>query len=127
MIYFSKSSMGFFDSNGLAKIPKDAVKITNKYHEELLIGQSSGKVIDVDEKGFPILIENPGPSIEYLETQVKRTRDKLLSSCDYIIMPDYPLEDKTPWLEYRQLLRDITEQSGYPTEVVWPEKPDKRY
>lgn len=28
------------------------------------------------------------------------------------------------WQDYRQSLRDITNQSGYPTEVVWPTKPE---
>lgn len=27
------------------------------------------------------------------------------------------------WQEYRQALRDVTEQAGYPAEVVWPEPP----
>ncbi|MBQ7435453.1 MAG: phage tail assembly chaperone [Oscillospiraceae bacterium] len=29
------------------------------------------------------------------------------------------------WAEYRQALRDITEQPGFPFEVEWPEKPEK--
>ena len=27
------------------------------------------------------------------------------------------------WQSYRQALRDITAQTGFPTEIVWPEKP----
>ena len=30
---------------------------------------------------------------------------------------------KTKWTEYRQALRDIPEQSGFPNNVVWPIKP----
>jgi hypothetical protein len=28
------------------------------------------------------------------------------------------------WRTYRQALRDITKQSGYPLDVVWPTKPE---
>lgn len=51
--------------------------------------------------------------------EVKALRDSLLSSTDYLVMPDYP----TPpvgIIEYRQALRDITLQEGFPFEIEWP-------
>jgi hypothetical protein len=32
-------------------------------------------------------------------------------------------QDKKLWLSYRQSLRDITKQTGWPTDVVWPKIP----
>lgn len=66
----------------------------------------------------------------YVPTEIKsqriRTdRDMKLKECDYIMMPDYSLTDKSQWEAYRQELRDITEQPGFPDEITWPVKPAK--
>ena len=62
--------------------------------------------------------------IEGLKKQVRAERDLLLKECDYIAMPDYPMADKSAWEKYRQDLRDVTDQSGYPESVDWPVKPE---
>jgi hypothetical protein len=49
-------------------------------------------------------------------------RAKLVAT-DWTQLPDVPLETKQAWAEYRQALRDITSQPGYPTNVVWPTPP----
>lgn len=46
-------------------------------------------------------------------------RDKLLAESDYMAMPDYP-NPPQGLSEYRQKLRDIPEQSGFPFSVKWP-------
>ena len=52
-------------------------------------------------------------------------RDKLLAGTDWTQTDDAPLssEDKESVRKYRQALRDITAQSGFPQEIKWPEKP----
>jgi hypothetical protein len=60
------------------------------------------------------------------EVKAKRIRSKrneALSKTDYLLMPDYPLKDKKKWEEYRQSLRDIPQQTGFPGVVRWPEAP----
>ena len=55
------------------------------------------------------------------EQNVRAHRDMLLIDTDY-----WCLSDRTPTqaqLDYRQALRDITTQSGFPDNVVWPTKP----
>lgn len=52
-----------------------------------------------------------------------RKRAKLLQASDWTQLPDVPLATKEAWATYRQALRDITEQPGYPLEVVWPVAP----
>lgn len=53
---------------------------------------------------------------------VRCTRDSLLDQTDYMVMPDYPMVDKTAVEAYRQALRDITEQSGFPFSIQYPER-----
>lgn len=53
---------------------------------------------------------------------VREERNQKLSDCDWTQLTDSPV-DKQVWENYRQELRDITQQSGFPWEVVWPTKP----
>jgi len=54
------------------------------------------------------------------------TRDALLSQTDWIVIRavDQGTSIPTDWQAYRQALRDITNQSGYPTNIVWPVAPN---
>ena len=69
--------------------------------------------------------EIPAPTDEGLATQIRAKRNNLLSHTDYLMMPDYPISDDKRKLieEYRQALRDIPEQSGFPRTITWPDKP----
>lgn len=54
---------------------------------------------------------------------VKSQRQGLLQQSDWTQLPDVPIATKEAWATYRQALRDITNQPGYPLEVVWPTPP----
>lgn len=56
------------------------------------------------------------------ESEVRQQRNQLLSACDWTQLPDSPA-DKPAWATYRQELRDISSQEGFPWNVVWPEEP----
>jgi hypothetical protein len=58
------------------------------------------------------------------ESLLVKYRNLLLQSSDWTQLPDVPLETKQAWAIYRQALRDITTQQGYPFEVIWPIKPE---
>ena len=55
---------------------------------------------------------------------IRQQRDALLSATDYMMMPDYPMSElaRENLKVYRQALRDIPEQTGFPNSVVWPIK-----
>ena len=53
---------------------------------------------------------------------VRATRDAKLAECDWTQVADAPV-DKAVWATYRQALRDITAQTGFPWTVTYPEKP----
>lgn len=58
-------------------------------------------------------------------SDVLTARNKLLFSTDWTQIPNNPLtsEMQAEWAAYRQELRDIPQQSGYPYNVVWPVAP----
>ena len=53
---------------------------------------------------------------------VRATRDAKLAECDWTQVADAPV-DKAIWATYRQSLRDITTQTGFPWTVEWPDAP----
>ena len=53
---------------------------------------------------------------------VRRQRTEMLKDCDWTQVAD-STEDKTAWATYRQALRDITGQAGFPWTITWPDAP----
>lgn len=58
-----------------------------------------------------------------LADQIRAERDKKLSDSDWTVLPDSPLNIED-WKLYRQQLRDIPQQSGFPLKMNWPPKPE---
>jgi len=58
-------------------------------------------------------------------TQVLAQRNSLLYASDWTQIPGNPLttQIQQEWATYRQSLRDIPTQTGYPFNVVWPTAP----
>ena len=54
--------------------------------------------------------------------EVRAQRNTLLAQTDWTQVEDAPV-DQTAWAAYRQALRDIPQQGGFPTIVTWPVKP----
>jgi len=54
--------------------------------------------------------------------QVRADRNRLLVESDWTQLADSPV-DKTAWATYRQALRDLPQQVGFPSDVTWPVAP----
>ena len=54
---------------------------------------------------------------------VRSDRNQRLKDSDWSQGKDIADAVSQPWAVYRQALRDVPEQAGFPWEVVWPEKP----
>ena len=53
---------------------------------------------------------------------IRTERDIKLTQSDWTQVADAPV-DKASWATYRQALRDIPSQAGFPNEVIWPVEP----
>lgn len=53
------------------------------------------------------------------------SRDRLLAECDWVVVKSLESGQAVPteWATYRQALRDIPQQAGFPTSINWPVKP----
>lgn len=53
---------------------------------------------------------------------IRDQRNTKLSESDWTQVADAPV-DKTTWATYRQALRDVTKQTGFPWTIDWPTQP----
>jgi hypothetical protein len=57
----------------------------------------------------------------------RNERDTRLALCDWRVSADlwatYTDQQRKEWSDYRQALRDVTQQPGWPTDVDWPTEP----
>ena len=62
---------------------------------------------------------------EILARSIRGQRDTLLAQSDYVILPDAPYSEdtQTAYRTYRQVLRDLPAQVGFPNSITWPVKP----
>ena len=56
---------------------------------------------------------------------VRATRDDKLKECDWVVIKNLETNSNIPgaWEVYRQALRDVPSQSGFPWTVTWPDAP----
>ena len=68
----------------------------------------------------------PPITAEQIATEIaalRALRNAKLSQSDWTQLPNSPV-DKAVWEVYRQALRDIPTQSGFPDNVIWPTQPE---
>jgi hypothetical protein len=69
----------------------------------------------------------PPPDTEGEAARVRAQRNTLLVESDVMVLPDrwavMTPEQQTAWATYRQALRDIPDQAGFPWAIVWPVQP----
>lgn len=72
-------------------------------------------------ENIPVVESDPEPVAP--EILVRAKRDGLLLTSDWTQVDDSPV-DKSAWATYRQLLRDVPSQEGFPNTITWPVKPE---
>ena len=65
------------------------------------------------------------PTTEQIANGMREDRDELLAASDWTQTLDAPFTEteKTAWVTYRQALRDLPLQSGFPQNIQWPMSP----
>ena len=66
--------------------------------------------------------------VEFFSKQIREKRNGLLASADVLTQPDrwesYSPAQKKKISTYKQALRDITKQKGFPKDVTFPDMPE---
>lgn len=61
--------------------------------------------------------------VDIITSRVREERNAKLAASDWTQALDIPEATRSAWATYRQTLRDIPAQSGFPDEVTWPTSP----
>lgn len=61
---------------------------------------------------------------DHYAAEATELRNQLLTDSDWSQLPDVPDIIKAAYADYRQALRDLTNQEGYPFEITWPTQPE---
>lgn len=64
--------------------------------------------------------------LEQAQNNIRYRRESLLQETDWVVIMNTEKGTSIPseWEAYRQALRDITTQDGFPYTVTWPTKPE---
>lgn len=91
-----------------------------KYHATV-----NGRVVEMSEEEKAEVDARQVHPVDAEAMRVRQDRNARLAACDWTVLPDAPIayEAIVEWRVYRQALRDITDQQGFPNEVNWPDPP----
>ncbi len=108
--------------NKMRQILQQLVAAEPELYKEVAVNDESGNKIATTVEEIPQPTEEEKRAKK--EAEVRAKRDYLISQTDYLLQPDYPIsaEDLEKVKAYRQALRDIPEQEGFPDNVTWPEE-----
>ena len=68
--------------------------------------------------------EEAAAQFERYELSISFDRNELLAQSDFFNFPDACVANVQDWLVYREKLRDLQEQPGWPKKIIWPERPE---
>jgi hypothetical protein len=89
------------------------------YRAEEVMNQVSDVLLEWNWEIIPLTEEEKVEAVENEERVVRYMRQERLSATDYWMFADTP-EPTQAQLDYRQALRDVPQQSGFPQNIEWP-------
>ena len=128
-MFYSKITTGFYpadlrsDYEKAGAWPVDAVEITDELHAELMAAQAAGLTIQAGPDGLPVATDRQAPTPAQLASVARVTRGALLTASDWTQTRDMADAVASKWAPYRQALRDVTKQAGFPESIDWPVSP----
>lgn len=119
---------GGFIPKGENELPpsKNAIEVSAEYHAYLGNEQAKGNKVVIPSDGGVPYIEKRSEDIQknIEKSNIITQRNVKLNKTDWTQLPDIPEEKRKKYAEYRQKLRDIPQQEGFPDNVQWPIEPE---
>jgi hypothetical protein len=101
-------------------------QVDGKWYTKYILGPVFTDTVATDETPAKTAAENEAAYKASKDAEqaksVRASRDEKLKDCDWTQVADAPV-DKAVWATYRQALRDVTTQSGFPWTITWPVEP----
>lgn len=120
-VHISHTSRTAHD-NKMRQIIQQLVAAEPELYKEVAVNDESGNKIATTVEEIPQPTEEEKRAKK--EAEVRAQRDSLIAKTDYLLAPDYPIsaKDLEKVKAYRQALRDVPSQEGFPDNVVWPDE-----
>ena len=118
-----KCTVLFFDNIQEEKAEENKEKVTFSYDTFSMEVPYRENLAEEIEKNIDDWLESAKKKdYDEVAAEIRKQRDELLTSTDWTQMKDTALseEKQKKYQEYRQKLRDIPEQPGFPYDVVFP-------
>jgi|GEM_PF-3283854 len=136
-IYYSPIERAFLfsDVHGPASLPSaranprypsDAVEVSEAHYTALMAAQAAPNwsTIEPGAEGVPQAVP---ASDERVGMFLRMERDARLAASDVLMLPDrwggYSENEQAAITSYREALRDLPAQPGWPRNITWPELP----
>jgi hypothetical protein len=122
------SGLDMMDADGLLAIGWFPVRLDEGIVDEKFVGSMfiihTNEVVEM-KLWSKYTADEKAEMDRQVASAIRAERNTKLSECDWTQLNDTPLDNtaKVAWTTYRQALRDIPTQSGFPHNVVWPVKP----
>ena len=104
-------------------------QVDGKWYTKYVLGPVFTDTPATDETPAKTAAENEAAYKAAKDTDqaksVRSTRDTKLAECDWRVIKaaETATTLDAAWATYRQALRDVTSQSGFPWTITWPESP----
>ncbi len=99
---YSATTNGFYDNNFededsnpyKGKLPSDCVEITDDTYKQLIEAQSNGQMIEPDENGYPVAVDQPEKTDQEIEAEAEAEAEMFMQDIAYSSLIEV-LEDTT--------------------------------
>ena len=92
--------------------------IGDNWHTKYVLGPIfTGETAAADEAAYKAIKDAERAVI------IRQERSTKLKECDWTQLADSPVNKET-WATYRQSLRDVPSQEGFPWTITWPTHPE---
>jgi hypothetical protein len=109
--YISADTLAAYDVYAIQEVPAPEVDPLTQRHEQTTPVLVDGKWTQTWQ-----VVQLPE---DQATTNVRAKRNQLLANSDWTQLADSPV-DKDAWAVYREALRNLPEQAGFPYSVTWP-------
>ncbi|MFB4893347.1 tail fiber assembly protein [Enterobacter hormaechei subsp. hoffmannii] len=115
--------------------PENGVEVDSDIFEEFTGTPPEGKYRGQNEKGEPIWIDIPPPTLDELKASFESLRQQLLSEADVVTadwrtelalddISDSDREKLSSWMKYKRQVKALSYDETLSSDFVWPEKPE---
>ena len=87
--------------------------------------QINNIIREMNDEEYSIWLSEYDDKVKEYSESIRIDRNKKLSDTDWVVIKAVETNSSLPpdWISYRQALRDISQQSGFPWDIEWPIEP----